>query len=160
MAALRLLAVAINRKRLGYVFLIGNQLKEWRTMTKPTKSSENADSAMRELIEEFKPDVVITEKLPRHTNITDHVSQLKTALIQVAETSGLLNIITDRSRDYANKYEEADSLAKLFPEIRPWVPEKRRFFDHEPAHLILFDALSLAFKVIKNPSQRIAAAMG
>lgn len=160
MAALRLLSVSINRRRMAYVFLIGNQLKEWRTMTKPTKSSENADSALRDLINEFKPDVVITEKLPRHTNNTDHVSQLKSAIIQVAETSGLLNIITDRSRDYANKYEEAESLSKFFPEIRPWVPEKRRFFDHEPAHLVLFDALSLAFKVLKRPSEQMAAAMG
>lgn len=160
MAALRLLAVSINRKRMAYVFLIGNQLKEWRTMTKPTQSSAEAAAAMATLIEDFEPDVVVTERLPRTANITSHVSQLKSALIRAAEESRLLNIVLHRSHEYANKYEEAESLAKFFPEIAPWVPEKRRFFDHEPAHLVLFDALALAFDVLKRPYERMAAAMG
>ncbi|MEM9358178.1 MAG: hypothetical protein AAGB04_18405 [Pseudomonadota bacterium] len=160
MAALRMLAVAINRKRLGYVFLVGHQLKEWRTMSKPTKSSLEAAAAMSELIHEFKPDVIVTEQLPRSASLTAFVSQLKSSLSRVAERSSMLNVSVSRSREFANKYEEAQSLSMFFPEIKPWVPEKRRFYEHEPAHLILFDSLALAFKVLRRPSERLAAAMG
>ncbi len=160
MAALRMLAVAINSKRMGYVFLIGTQLKEWRTMTKPTKSPTEAAGALQDLINEFKPDVVVTEKLRPRANIASHSMKLKGALIRTAAQNHLLDVSVYRSHDYANKYEEAQSLAKFFPEIRPWVPNKRRLFDHEPARLTMFDALALAMKVLKRPTEQFAAAMG
>ncbi len=63
MAALRLLAVAVTQRRFGYVFLINGQLKDWQVMTKPTKSRSNAAGALQELINVFKPDVVVTEDI-------------------------------------------------------------------------------------------------
>jgi len=64
-----------------------------------------------------------------------------------------------RVQNFANKYEEATSLASQYPVIKPLVPEKRRFYDSEPARMVLFDALGLAHAVLQRPSMTLAAAM-
>ena len=159
MAQLRVLAVAINRRRLGYVFLLGMDLKEWRTMTAPTKSQTNAAGALQDLINEFRPDVVVTEKVVTTANRSSAVRALKEALIRAAAQNYVLDVSVERTQDYANKYEEAQSLATIYPDVAPWVPPKRRAFDHEPAHLVIFDALSLAHTVLKNPALKLASGM-
>ena len=151
-----MLAVAINKHRMGYVFLIGNQLKEWRTMTKPTKSQSDAAGALQDLINTFKPDVVVTEQI---ADRTDLVSSLKRALIRTAAQNYALDVSVPRKREFRCKYEEAAALSRTHPEIAPWVPPKRKFFDHEPHRMILFDALALANVVLRRPTQKLAAAM-
>ena len=155
-----MLAVAINGKRLGYVFLIGHQLKEWQTMTKPATSPEEAAGALQQLINQFRPDVVVTERLETSARTSSTVSKLKAALTRTAAQNYVLDVSVPRTHEYANKYEEAQSLASFFPAIQPWVPPKRRLFDHAPPRLTLFDALSLAANVLKRPTQHLAAALG
>ena len=60
-----------------------------------------------------------------------------------------------RIQDYANKYEEAAALALQYPDIKPWLPPKRRFFDNEPRSTVLFEALSLALGVIQRPGEYV-----
>ena len=70
MAALRFLAVAVNSKRLGFVFFVGDQLKDWRTMTKPTKSPKDASIVLEKLIEDYRPDVVVTEAVAENEGLS------------------------------------------------------------------------------------------
>lgn len=160
MEEFRLLAVAINRKRMGYVFLVGGQLKDWQTMTKATTSAPEAAAALQSLINKFKPDVIVTEQFhPRRRN-PSKATALKGALVRTAAQNRILDISVSRAHEYANKYEEAEALSQFFPEISPWLPRHRRIFDHEPATLVLFDALALAFKVMQRPSEQSASALG
>lgn len=159
MAALRYLAVAINRRRLGYVFLVGHQLKDWQTMTKPTKSPNEAARRMKQLIEDFQPDVVVTEDLDRGEASLCRVAALKRALSGRAADAPVLDVSVKRAQQYADKYEEAALLATAYPELKPWVPPKRRFFDDEPARMVLFVAAALAYTVQRQPSLQLAAAM-
>ena len=156
MTMLRYLAVAINSKRLGYVFIIGNQMKDWRMMTKPTKSPAEASKAMQKLIADYQPDVVVTEEVGTGSI---RVLSLRRAILRTSASSTILDVSIKRTQNYANKYEEASSLATTYPELQPWVPPKRKFFDSEPPRMILFLATSLAHSVIQQPTLRLAAAM-
>ncbi len=159
MAALRLLAVAVTQRRFGYVFLINGQLKEWQLMTKPTKSRSNAAGALQELINNFKPDVVVTEDIDAGSKKGKGARTITQALQHISSQNYVLDVCVKRVQNFANKYEEAVSLAGQYPVIKPLVPEKRRFFDSEPARMVLFDALALAHAVLQRPSTTLAAAM-
>lgn len=56
----------------------------------------------------------------------------------------LLEVGVPRKQGFANKYAEAEVLVERYPELAPWKPEKRRFYDNEPRNTVLFEALSLA----------------
>ncbi len=159
MPVFRILAVAINHKRLGYVFFQGYELKEWQAMTKPVTSRAEAAGALQRLINDFKPNVVITEQADPTTCRSKSVLALKNALSRTAAHNYVLDVAIKRDCAFANRYEEASALADFYPAIRPWVPPKRRAFDHQPPRLILFDALALAHKVLQKPTITLAAAM-
>lgn len=159
MATFRILAVAINQKRLGYVFFQGYELKEWRTMTKPSHSRAEAAGALQRLINDFKPNILITERPDAKICRSPSVLALKNALSRTAAHNYVLDVAIKREYVFANKYEEAMALSDLYPAIRPWVPPKRRAFDHQPPRLILFDALALANQVLQKPTITLAAAM-
>ena len=65
-----------------------------------------------------------------------------------------------REQEYANKYEEAAALGEQFPDLAPWVPKKRRFFDNEPRNTVLFEAVALALSILNGPTPVLAHAMG
>ena len=66
-----------------------------------------------------------------------------------------------RPRAFQSKYEEAAHLAKQYPEVTGYLPErKRRIFDFEPRSMIIFEALALAERVIFSPPDALAAPMG
>ena len=156
MAALRFLAVAVNSKRMGFVFFVGNQLKDWRTMTKPTQSPEDASEALEKLIEDYQPDVVVTEQVDENGS---RIGSLRRALCTCAEKRKVLDVSIKRRQLFANKYEEAAWLADTYPSLKPWVPPKRRFFENEPPRMILFQATSLVHSVLKQPTLQLAGSM-
>ena len=63
MAVLRMLALAAASGRVGYVYLIGDRLKDWRISEKAAKSPEDAAHETQKWINELKPDVIVTEKV-------------------------------------------------------------------------------------------------
>lgn len=159
MPPLKILSVAINQKRMGYVLLVNQQLKDWRTMTKATESRAEAAAALQRLINDFRPDVVVTERVDAADCRSAFVCGLKQALTRTAAQNYVLDVSVRRRSSHANKYAEANALADLYPELRPWVPPPRRAFDHQPPRLIIFDALALAQPVLENPTITLAAAM-
>ena len=128
-------------------------------MTKPTKSRAEGAGALQELINTFKPDVVVTEDIDTKSKKGELARNITAALNNTAAQNFVLDVSVKREQKYANKYEEAVSLATFYPAIKPCVPKKRRFHDSEPAQMVLFDALALAHYVLQRPSTTIAAAM-
>jgi hypothetical protein len=57
-----------------------------------------------------------------------------------------------REHRYPNKYAEADALVDRYPELAPWKPMKRRFYDNEPRNTVLFEALALADQILARES--------
>ncbi|MEM7525014.1 MAG: hypothetical protein AAF360_14910 [Pseudomonadota bacterium] len=161
MAALRVLAVAVASGRAGYVLLRGNELIDWGVAQKATRSGSELVGYVQKLIGDLKPDVVVTERCDETCRKGGRSRRLIQAVAALASHNGVLDVSVRRPREHASKYEEAAAFAARFPDVRGYLPKrKRRIFDFEPKGLIIFEALALAEAVRRGPPEALAAAMG
>ncbi|MCB9947262.1 MAG: hypothetical protein H6842_05455 [Rhodospirillaceae bacterium] len=151
MERLKVLAIAVATGRVGYVFLIGGNLKDWGMSRKASRSSTLAAGQTQKWIDDLRPDVVVTEKLDGSRK-GEKSQGLIAAIARVAEHNYLMDVAVARIRAFENKYEEALAYAREFPEIAPWLPRKRRFFDPEPRSTVYVEALALAKQVLGGPT--------
>ena len=160
MSELRILAITVASGRVGYVFLIGGKLEGWGMSRKGSISPRDASSVAVAWIRKLRPIVVITEEVRPRSRKGAKTRNLIEAVAQVARESEVLDVRVAHRQAFANKYAEAKALADQFPELCPWVPKPRRIWDSEPRSMVYFEAMALAVDVLKNPSERLAAAMG
>jgi hypothetical protein len=160
MSSLRILSIAAATGRIAYVYLIGDRLMDWRISDKASTSTDEARAAVQKWIETLQPEVVITEQAGGGTRKGDNTRHLIEAMADVAEASKALDVRVEREQIHDNKYAEAAALAVHYPELLPWVPRQRRFFDNEHRNTVLFEALALAQVVSRNPAMTLGAAMG
>lgn len=160
MATLRILSIAVATGRVAYVYLIGDRLMDWRISDKASESVDEARAAAERWIETLQPEVVVTEQAGAKTRKGDNTRHLIEAVADVAEAAKVLDVRVEREQLYENKYAEAAALAVHYPELLPWVPKKRRFFDNEHRNTVLFEALALAETILRNPSLSLGQAMG
>lgn len=145
------MAIAAASQRVGYVFLIDDKLAHWRLSVKASKSPALAARQAADWIADFKPHVVITEKVGPHSRKGERTRQLIAAISRVASDAKVNDVVVPRIQSYANKYEEAAALAERFPIIEPWRPKKPRMWESEPRNMIFFEALALTLPVIDPP---------
>lgn len=161
MAALSILAVAVATGRAGFVYLEGSELRDWGVSMKAVKSTQELVTFVQELINELKPDVVVTEKCTDGCRKGKRTKSLIHAAAEIASHNEVLDVAVSRIQTFPSKYDEALELVKQFPELLGYLPKrKRRIFDFEPRGMVLFEALSLAQRVILGPPDREAAATG
>ena len=159
--ALRMLSFAAASGKIAHVYLIGDQLHDWRISDAPRASEAKAIAWVERQLEELQPNVVLTEDIRFAKKKGDPARQLTDAISRLAEDRGLLNPRIKRDHAYANKYEEAEAIVKHYPELKPWLSKRwRRFFDNEPRNTVLFEAMSYAMFVLRNPTPALARAMG
>lgn len=144
MAALRVLAFAAATGRVGAVFLVGDRLVEWKMSSKAAEDGPEAAAFAQSLINDLTPDVVVTEELETAQHKGKRTLNLIAAIARTAEHNQLLDVSVPHGQRYPNKYAEADALVELYPELAPWKPVKRRFYDNEPRNTVIFEALALA----------------
>lgn len=156
--ARRLLAIAASTGRVGYVFIVGKHLTDWRVSEKASKTSKTAASETQKWINELQPDVVVTEKVGRRAKKDGKTLEINAAMARTAEHNYLLDVSVERDPELPNKYDEAKAQAERFPEIAAWLPRKRRFFDNEPRNIVLFEALTLAESILDCPPPALARA--
>ena len=89
----------------------------------------------------------MTEELETASHKGKHTLALIAAIARTAEHNHLLDVSVPRDHRFPNKYEEADALVERYPELAPWKPMKRRFYDNEPRNTVLFEALALALQL-------------
>lgn len=148
----RLLALAAASGRVGMVFFIGQRLMDWRISDHAANSPATASCYARKLIAFLKPDVVVTERIADAEHKGDKTKALVLAMAEMAAHHEVLDVAITRTCRFPNKYDEADVLAARYPELAPWKPKKRRFFDNEPRNTVLFEALALADQIIAKDS--------
>ena len=146
MAALKVLAFAAATGRVGSVFLVGDRLVDWHISNKAAESGVEAAGHAQALINDLMPDAVVTEELET-AHKGKHTLALIAAIARTAEHNHLLDVSVPRDHHFRNKYAEADALVEQYPELAPWKPMKRRFYDNEPRNTVLFEALSLALSL-------------
>jgi len=161
MAALKVLAVAVASGRAGYTFLEGTQLRDWGITEKAVKNTSELVAFVQQLINELRPDVVVTEKCNPDCMKGSRTKRLIKSIIELASHNYVLDVSVPRPRRFQSKYEEAEELVSRHQDIVGYLPErKRRFYEFEPRSMILFEALALAEEVIFGPPGRLAKAMG
>lgn len=156
--ARRLLAIAAATGRVGYVFLIGRRLLDWRVSEKAAMSSTKAAGEAQKWINDLQPEIVVTEKPGPRSKKDGKTLELNAAIARTAGHNYLLDISAERVPERANKYDEAEVLAERYPEIAAWLPEKRRFYDNEPRNIVLFEALMLAETILSGNGPDLSAA--
>jgi hypothetical protein len=144
----RLLALAAASGRIGIVFFVGPRLIDWRISNFAARSPRSAAAFADKLIVFLKPDVVITESAPSAAHKGDKTKLLILAMGEAAANHEVLDIAVKREFRFPNKYAEAEALVQLYPDLIPWKPKPRRFFDNEPRNTVLFEALVLADQLI------------
>lgn len=155
-----MLSVAAASGRVGYVYLVGGSLMDWRMSSKAAESPSAAAEQTQKWINRLKPEVVFTEKPEAAAKKGEKTKEIIGAIARTAEHNYVLDVSVKREHDFANKYEEAEALAERYPEIEAWLPKRRRFFDNEPRNTVLFEALSLADAVMRGGPTALGRAMG
>lgn len=151
MTPFRVLSVAAATGRIGYVYFEGGQPVDWALTRKASRSPKDAAAYARNWITLLRPDVLITEKVGRHTRKGAKTRALIAAIATEAASHALHDIAVPRQQHYPNKYTEAAVYAERFHELRPLLPAKRRIWDKEPPNITYFEAVALALTVIDTP---------
>ena len=140
----RLLAVAVASGKMAYVFLIDGKLKDWHCSRAASLSPPKGRSLLRGAVARLEPDLVITEDPFKPTRKYGSSKKNLHALAQELMDSATPHRLVQRDQQFANKYEEAQALAKQFPGIAPWLPKTPKIWEAEPVSAIYFEALSMA----------------
>ena len=161
MAALSVLAIAVASGKAGFVYLHEGKLQDWGITVKAANSGGELVGFVQGLINDLNPDVVVTEHCGDGCRKGKKARSLIKSIAELASHNTVLDVSVERPRTFQSKYEEAQVLAQMYPEIAGYLPaQKRRIFDFEPRGMVLFEALALAEAVIKGPPTQLAAAMG
>lgn len=148
MATNNVLALAVASSRCGYVYLANGSLQEWGTTVRATQKPTDLAGFAQGLINDLAPDIVVTEKCDEVSKKGKRTKELIRVIAETASHNYLLDVSVPRLHTFTSKYEEAENLAKLHPELAGYVPRrKRRIFDFEPRGLMVFEALALARQV-------------
>lgn len=158
--ARRVLAVAAATGRVAYVYVVTGRLKDWHVSDAAARSTTNAAAHLQKWINHLRPDIVVTETLSAASKKGRKSKAIIEALARTAAQNYVLDVSVTRPRARPNKYAEAEALTSRYPELRAWLPQKRRFFENEPRGIVLFEALTLAEQVIYGSAIDLAAAMG
>jgi hypothetical protein len=149
--------VAVASGKLGYVFMHGKQLLAWGASKKAAKSPEAAALQVQAWINQFQPEVLVSEKPQTSSRKGRRTHQLMQAICNTAAYNTLLDVCFARTQEHENKYVEAAALTETYPELRPALPRKRRLWETEPRSMIYFEALALALHLLDGKPPQTAS---
>lgn len=147
MADFRVLGIAVSSARIGYALLINDELVDWGVSRAGAKSPQAAAAKTRELIDLLRPEVVITELPGSNRHKRGNTQYLMTAVTEAVQASTATSVTTTRVRTFKDKYQEAQALAKEFPELAPRLAKKPKMWLSEPRRMIIFEALAFALRL-------------
>lgn len=161
MVALSILSIAVASGKAGFVLMYDGKLKDWGITVKSAKTGADLVGFVQELINELRPDIIVTEDCTHGCRKGKKTKKLIASVSALASHNTVLDVSVVRPRAYPSKYDEAHALTVRYPEIAGYLPtQKRRIFDFEPRSMVLFEAIVLAEEVSSGPPTRLAMAMG
>ena len=137
------LSVAVSSGKIAFVYLIGDDLKDWRCSRASTLSVTAARSFVRVATAKLGPDVLILENPTGSTRKGGMSRDILFALAQDIKDSNVAHVLIERRKTHANKYLEARDLAKRYPLIKGWLPDKPKIWFSEPINTVYFEALAM-----------------
>lgn len=148
----RIMAIAAASGRVGFILLIGNAVVDRGLSRKASTGPSEAATYAAERIEQLRPDVVVTEKVPARSRKSAKTRAVIDAITAVADLADVLNIAVVRGRSHDNRFAEAADLALRYPEMQRCLPKIRRPWEAEPKTLMYFEAMSLIESAFGQPA--------
>jgi hypothetical protein len=139
------MGIAVSSGKIGFALLVDGELMDWGLSVKARRGYEAAFDKAAEWIGFYELDLLVLADLA-DSRKGPHATMLHDAVVRAATGAQVDVVFLPRANDEANKYAEAAALAAEFPQIASWLPPKRRLWETEPRHIILFEALSLAWR--------------
>jgi hypothetical protein len=138
------MGIAIGSGKIGFGYLVDGELMDWKLSIDASRSEEAAYALATKWIGYYQLDVVVLED-PDVSRKGSHSRVLHDAVVLAANELEVEVALVQREQLAPNKYAEAAALAKEFPQLAAWLPDKRRLWEKEPRNIILFEALALAW---------------
>src|SRR5882724_4871482 len=140
----RVMGIAIGTGKIGFAYLVDGELMDWKLSIEASRSEFAAFDQAQKWIGYYQVDILVLES-PATSRRGAYALDLHAAVAKAAEALDAKVAFIDRGYAAANKYAEAAILAVEFPQVAPWLPDKRKLWEHEPRFIILFEALSLVW---------------
>lgn len=165
----RTLAIAPSARGFGFAILDGeHKLVDWAVKTAKGDKNANALAKAIDLMEHYKPTLVVLEDataggVRRHPRIQALTHEIEAA----AKFRGIRTKLFSREEVRAvyfgsgkgTKHALAELLVKWFPdELAGRVPRKRRAWTGEPYSIHMFDAIALVLMPFARRRKKTAAA--
>ncbi|MEM1050634.1 MAG: hypothetical protein AAGI28_00930 [Pseudomonadota bacterium] len=160
MDRLSFLAFAAAYGRVGIVYVAGNELRFHKRSQVASRNVDCAARVAQDMIDRWKPNVIVTEDVDAAVHKSSATKAVTLAIARVAEDSAALNVTIERRHEFLNKSEEAQHLMQKYPALQSINHKPRRFWEKEPRTTVIFEALSLIESVKREPTTRLAQAMG
>src|SRR5690349_6869269 len=132
----RVMGIAVSYGKMGFAYLVDGELMDWKLSIDASRSAEAASRQAEKWIGYYELDAVVIED-PEITRKGRHTQSLQGAVADAARRLRIEVVLAPRRAENANKYAEAAVLAEEFPQLAPWLPEKRRLWEQEPRYIIL-----------------------
>lgn len=144
------LSVMVSTGKVGYAFFVDGKPYDWKVSFTASTSTRTAYEFAMGWIEYYQPQLIITERISLDSRKQTFSRELVDAIMKAAQDSDVLAASVDRVCNYENKFKEAEVIAKRFPELKSYLPKPRKYWEPEPRQIIIFEAVSLALRVIEG----------
>ncbi len=141
------LSIAVASGRIGYVYLADGEVRDWGISVVAARSPEAAQAKTNFLIRNYRPDLIVTEKLSPHSRKSGRTIQNVRIIEDVARSADAQHIAVEHIQHYANKYLEMEALAERYPVLKPWQPRPRKLWESEDRKTVIWEALALVDQV-------------
>jgi len=137
------------------VLEVAGRLVDWGTRSARSRHNRNERcvAIVKKLIEEYQPDVLVTEKCDghgwrRHIRVRElidalvnlaHEQKIKARQFTQKEVRAAFGV-----DEATTKHDIARAIANRFPELEPALPDRRKAGDNEAHHERTFSAIGLA----------------
>jgi hypothetical protein len=137
----RILSVAVATHGLGFVFLIGNEIKDWAVI-RGKQSPETVTSRLQGWIKRFDAQLLLSQDPAMAQPKGDNTREVLEVIARIFADADGMNAVLSRVQTHRNKYVEAAALAEHYPELLSHVPKQPKIWKPEPPNVLLFEALS------------------
>jgi hypothetical protein len=145
------LAIHPTRRGLGFcVFDTPENLLDWGYSNIRFNKNARTLGKLKSLIDLYQPEYLIVEDINvESSKRKPRLKKLITTLTKAAIGFGVAVHHYSPEQigqvfDSKNKQKRAESIAKVLPELAPYLPPKRRLWESEHAQMQVFEAVSLA----------------
>lgn len=149
----QVLGVAAASTKLGHIFLIDGVPYDWGASKESSGSPQQAFEYTRKKIAYYRPDLLVTELVTDESKKGQYSRSLINMIAKAAQEANIKWCLVARNQAYANKYQEAQALAKRFPELKATLPGRRYWWQTEDPRMIIFEALALSLSIIDGTNE-------